>query len=123
MKDLLKKILIQTLLFSSASFRSVQESHFQRSVGDTKDDLKSFLNYDFIEEQYIQEATQKLLRSYGRQIKELNEDIEVANVLFADKDAKIKESYQEVLQTYLFSEVRQVDYSEPIKSAEDINRW
>jgi len=163
MKDLLKKILIQTVLFSSASFRSVQESHFQRSVGsvskslfktlvedsseetnvvisptsihlalsllyhgsegDTKDDLKSFLNYDFIEEQYIQEATQKLLRSYGRQIKELNEDIEVANVLFADKDAKIKESYQEVLQTYLFSEVRQVDYSEPIKSAEDINRW
>merc|ERR1719351_747375 len=139
MKDLLKKILIQTVLFSSASFRSVQESHFQRSVGsvskslfktlvedsseetnvvisptsihlalsllyhgsegDTKDDLKSFLNY------------------------ELNEDIEVANVLFADKDAKIKESYQEVLQTYLFSEVRQVDYSEPIKSAEDINRW
>merc|ERR1711902_92951 len=166
MNNLMKKIVIQFVLLSTASLNPVQhfeETHLSRSVasvsksifktliedeseetnvvisptsihlalsilyhgssGSTKDALKSFLNYAYIEEQYIQEATQKLLMSYGRQIKELNETIEVANVLFADKDVKIKEDYQKVLQTYLFSEVRQVDYSEPIKSAEDINSW
>jgi len=163
MKNILKTILIQTVLFSSASLKSLEESHLTRSVGSvsraifqtlvegeseeanvvisptsihlalsllyhgssgsTKDDLKSFLNYNYIEEQYIQEATRKLLKSYGRRIKELNETIEVANVVFADKDVKIKEDYQQILKTSLFSEVRQVDYSEPIKSAEDINRW
>lgn len=96
---------------------------YHGSSGSTKDALKSFLNYDGVEEQYIQKATRKLLQSYGRRIKELDESIEVANVLFADNDLKIKEDYQKVLQTYLFSEVRQVDYSEPIKSAENINSW
>lgn len=166
MNNHMKKILIQTLLFSSASLNPLQnleETHLSRSVasvsksifktlveaeseeanvvisptsihlalsilyhgssGSTKDALKSFLNYDYIEEQYIQRATRKLLQSYGRRIKELDESIEVANVLFADEDVKIKESYQKALQTYLFSEVRQVNYSEPIKSAEDINSW
>merc|ERR1719288_207301 len=43
--------------------------------------------------------------------------------MFTDKHLNIKDSFKNDLAKYLFAEVKQVDYQEPVKSAQEINNW
>merc|ERR1719420_1228117 len=113
------------IVISPTSIHLALSLLYHGSASHTKDELKNFLNYDYIEESYIQNATRKLLKSYGDKIEEVKSrsTIENANVIFTDKDLNIKDSYKNDLAKYLFAEVKQVDYQEPVKSAQEINNW
>ena len=71
------------------------------------------LEYNSIEESYIQNATRQLLKSYGDKIEEVKSrsTIENANTIFTDKHLNIKDSYKDDLAKYLFAEVQQVDFA------------
>merc|ERR1719420_792546 len=113
------------IVISPTSIHLALSLLYHGSASHTKDELKNFLNYDYIEESYIQNATRKLLKSYGDKIKEVKSrsTIENANTIFTDKHLNIKDSYKNDLAKYLFAEVKQVDYQEPVKSAQEINNW
>merc|ERR1712012_1408457 len=113
------------IVISPTSIHLALSLLYHGSASHTKDELKNFLNYDGVEESYIQNATQKLLKSYGDKIEEVKSrsTIENANTIFTDKDLNIKDSYKNDLAEYLFAKVKQVDYQEPVKSAQEINNW
>merc|ERR1719420_2176124 len=113
------------IVISPTSIHLALSLLYHGSASHTKDELKNFLNYNGVEESTIQNATRKLLKSYGDKIEEVKSrsTIENANVIFTDKDLNIKDSYKNDLAKYLFAEVKQVDYQEPVKSAQEINNW
>jgi len=113
------------IVISPTSIHLALSLLYHGSASHTKDELLKFLDYDTIKESYIQNATQKLLKSYGDKIEEVKSrsTIENANTIFTDKHLNIKDSYKDDLAKYLFAEVQQVDYQEPVKSAQEINNW
>merc|ERR1712115_20064 len=113
------------IVISPASIHLALSLLYHGSASHTKDELEKFLNYDTIKESYIQNATQKLLKSYGDKIKEVKSrsTIENANTIFTDKHLNIKDSFKKDLAEYLFAKVQQVDFQEPVKSAKVINNW
>merc|ERR1712012_851763 len=113
------------IVISPTSIHLALSLLYHGSASHTKDELKNFLNYDYIEESYIQNATRQLLKSYGDKIEEVKSrsTIENANTIFTDKHLNVKDSFKNDLAKYLFAEVQQVDYKEPVKSAEEINNW
>merc|ERR1712012_871028 len=113
------------IVISPTSIHLALSLLYHGSASHTKDELKNFLKYNSIKESYIQNATQKLLKSYGDKIEEVKSrsTIENANTIFTDKHLNIKDSYKDDLAEYLFAEVQQVDFQEPVKSAQEINNW
>jgi len=113
------------IVISPTSIHLALSLLYHGSASHTKDELKNFLNYDGVEESYIQNATQKLLKSYGDKIEEVKSrsTIENANTIFTDKHLNIKDSFKKDLAEYLFAKVQQVDFQEPVKSAKVINNW
>merc|ERR1719420_1620793 len=113
------------IVISPTSIHLALSLLYHGSASHTKDELKNFLNYNGVEESTIQNATRKLLKSYGDKIEEVKSrsTIENANTIFTDKHLNIKDSYKNDLAKYLFAEVKQVDYQEPVKSAQEINNW
>merc|ERR1712012_609501 len=113
------------IVISPTSIHLALSLLYHGSASHTKDELKNFLNYNSIEESYIQNATRKLLKSYGDKIEEVKSrsTIENANTIFTDKHLNVKDSFKNDLAKYLFAEVQQVDFQEPVKSAEEINNW
>merc|ERR1719420_804512 len=113
------------IVISPTSIHLALSLLYHGSASHTKDELKNFLNYNGVEESTIQNATRKLLKSYGDKIEEVKSrsTIENANTIFTDKHLNIKDSFKKDLAEYLFAEVQQVDYQEPVKSAQEINNW
>merc|ERR1712012_659875 len=113
------------IVISPTSIHLALSLLYHGSASHTKDELKNFLKYNSVEESYIQNATQKLLKSYGDEIEEVKSrsTIENANTIFTDKHLNIKDSFKKDLAEYLFAKVQQVDYQEPVKSAKVINNW
>merc|ERR1712110_1216493 len=96
---------------------------YHGAEGRTREQLSQFMKFDSINEDNVKRAAQSLLQSYGKKRTQLNETIEMANALFADEELEINRDFEETLETFLFSGVKNVDFSSPVEAAQRINNW
>ena len=121
--------LIRSEPVSSNVIISPVSIHFALSLlyhgarGQTREKLSQFMKFDRLNEDNLKSAARGLLQSYGSKRTELNETIELANALFADEKLKINRDFEETLETFLFSGVKNVDFSSPEDAAQRINNW
>ena len=111
------------IIISPVSIHFALSLLYHGAGGATKKQLSQFMKFDDLNEDNLKSAAQGLLRSYGTKRTELNETIELANALFADEKLEINRDFEETLETFLFSGVKNVDFSSPEEAAQRINNW
>ena len=96
---------------------------YHGAQGVTREQLSQFMKFDRLNEDNVKSSAQSLLQSYGNKRTQLNETIEMANALFVDEELVISRDFEETLETFLFSGVKNVDFSKPEAAAQRINNW
>jgi len=111
------------VIISPVSIHFALSLLYHGAEGKTREQLSQFMKFDSINEDNVKRAAQSLLQSYGNKRTQLNETIEMANALFADEELEINRDFEETLETFLFSGVKNVDFSSPVEAAQRINNW
>merc|ERR1711860_215546 len=111
------------VIISPVSIHFALSLLYHGAEGKTREQLSQFMKFDSINEDNVKRAAQSLLQSYGNKRTQLNETIEMANALFADEELEIKRDFEETLETFLFSGVKNVDFSRKVEAAQRINNW
>merc|ERR1712184_73939 len=111
------------VIISPVSIHFALSLLYHGAEGRTREQLSQFMKFDSINEDNVKRAAQSLLQSYGKKRTQLNETIEMANALFADEELEINRDFEETLETFLFSGVKNVDFSSPVEAAQRINNW
>merc|ERR1711860_116551 len=111
------------VIISPVSIHFALSLLYHGAEGRAREQLSQFMKFDSINEDNVKRAAQSLLQSYGNKRTQLNETIEMANALFADEELEINRDFEETLETFLFSGVKNVDFSSPVEAAQRINNW
>merc|ERR1712110_494101 len=111
------------VIISPVSIHFALSLLYHGAEGKTREQLSQFMKFDSINEDNVKRAAQSLLQSYGNKRTQLNETIEMANALFAAEELEINRDFEETLETFLFSGVKNVDFSSPVEAAQRINNW
>ena len=100
-------------------------SMLQRGAhGTTKQKIRQFMNLnEELEDVDIDTANRILLKTYASKAKQFNESVELANLLVVDEELDINEVFVKKLEEFYFSNIKEVDFSQPEESARLINNW
>lgn len=100
-------------------------SMLQRGAhGTTKQKIRNFMNLnEELEDVDIDTANRILLKTYASKAKQFNESVELANLLVVDEELDINEIFVKKLEEFYFSNIKEVDFSQPEESARLINNW
>merc|ERR1712029_120470 len=92
--------------------------------GTTKQKIRKFMNLnEELEDVDIDTANRILLKTYASKARQFNESVELANLLVVDEELDINEVFVKKLEDFYFSNIKEVDFSQPEESARLINNW
>lgn len=122
--------LVQNDDYDSNVVLSPMSIHFALSMlqrgahGTTKQKIRQFMNLnEELEDVDIDTANRILLKTYASKAKQFNESVELANLLVVDEELDINEIFVKKLEEFYFSNIKEVDFSQPEESARLINNW
>jgi len=122
--------LVQNDDYDSNVVLSPMSIHFALSMlqrgahGTTKQKIRKFMNLnEELEDVDIDTANRILLKTYASKAKQFNESVELANLLVVDEELDINEVFVKKLEEFYFSNIKEVDFSQPEESARLINNW
>jgi len=122
--------LVQNDDYDSNVVLSPMSIHFALSMlqrgahGTTKQKIRNFMNLnEELEDVDIDTANRILLKTYASKAKQFNESVELANLLVVDEELDINEVFVKKLEEFYFSNIKEVDFSQPEESARLINNW
>merc|ERR1719445_485534 len=122
--------LVQNDDYDSNVVLSPMSIHFALSMlqrgahGTTKQKIRQFMNLnEELEDVDIDTANRILLKTYASKAKQFNESVELANLLVVDEELDINEVFVKKLEEFYFSNIKEVDFSQPEESARLINNW
>merc|ERR1712013_504194 len=113
----------KNVLISPLSIQLAASLVYHGARGDSKHQLATMLGLQNVSDHLVQQGTRNLLLSYAELKKNLTSNIELANVIFADESAEVKDSYEEILNESFLTSTQRVNYSDAVESAEIINNW
>jgi len=113
----------RNVLISPLSIQLAASLVYNGARGNSKHQLATMLGLHNVSDHLVQQETRKLLLSYAELKKNLTANIELANVIFADESAEVKDTYEDVLNESFLTSTQRLNYSDTVESAEMINRW
>merc|ERR1711970_1336654 len=113
----------RNVLISPLSIQLAASLVYNGARGDSKHQLATMLGLHNVSDHLVQQETRKLLLSYAELKKNLTANIELANVIFADESAEVKDTYEDVLNESFLTSTQRLNYSDTVESAEIINSW
>ena len=113
----------KNVLISPLSIQLAASLVYHGARGNSKHQLATMLGLQNVSDHLVQQETRNLLLSYAELKKNLTSNIELANVIFADESAEVKDSYEEILNESFLTSTQRVNYSDAVDSAEIINNW
>ena len=111
------------VIISPLSIHLAMSLLYNGARGNSKDQLAKVLGLVNVSDATVQEESRNLLTSYSELKTNLTTNIELANVIFADNTADIKDNYESILNESFLTTARRVNYSNAEESAETINTW
>jgi len=113
----------RNVLISPLSIQLAASLVYNGARGNSKHQLATMLGLHNVSDHLVQQETRKLLLSYAELKKNLTANIELANVIFADESAEVKNTYEEILNKSFLTSTQRLNYSDTVESAEIINSW
>merc|ERR1711962_983751 len=113
----------RNVLISPLSIQLAASLVYNGARGNSKHQLATMLGLHNVSDHLVQQETRKLLLSYAELKKNLTANIELANVIFADESAEVKDTYEDVLNESFLTSTQRLNYSDTVESAEIINSW
>jgi len=113
----------RNVLISPLSIQLAASLVYNGARGNSKHQLATMLGLHNVSDHIVQQETRKLLLSYAELKKNLTANIELANVIFADESAEVKDTYEDILKESFLTSTQRLNYSDAVESAESINSW
>jgi len=113
----------RNVLISPLSIQLAASLVYNGARGNSKHQLATMLGLHNVSDHLVQQETRKLLLSYAELKKNLTANIELANVIFADESAEVKDTYEDILNESFLTSTQRLNYSDTVESAEIINSW